>query len=93
MNIKTIIYCPIGYFGSEKLWNDASYAFQHKDDGWRNYHYGTYSRYQSKGLDDNWTFLGNDRRKLAEQLKIDIDVLPGYDYEHCELEANYEYEI
>ena len=33
--IKTVIYTPTGYFGSDKLWNNASYAFKNDNSSWQ----------------------------------------------------------
>ena len=80
---KTIIYSPNGYYGSELLWNDASYAFQHRLEPvfWHK------TNGMTEGVDqsDKWQFLTNNRIELADKLGIEIDVLPVWDYEYCEI--------
>ena len=81
---KTIIYCSSGYYGSKKLWNDASYAFRtrFKKISWNR------NRGTLEGIDTSyeWQYLTNDRKYLAEKLEVDINVLPEWDYEYCELQ-------
>ena len=80
--IKTIVYCEVGYFGSEKLWRDTSYAFQHRNEV-KYVSYGTYAAPHNYG---DWVYLGNNRNEVAKDLNIDIDLLPEYDNEFCVLE-------
>jgi hypothetical protein len=78
--LKTVIYCPSGYYGSYLLWNDTSYAFKNrnKPEFWKGNEHTDNS--------DKWEWLALDNKELAEKLKIDIDILPEYDYEFCTLE-------
>ena len=82
--IKTIIYCPTGYYGSESLWNDAGYAFRHR----YQHEYGNMgSRGEWIGKDntDKWQYLGNNKEELSEKLGVDKYVLPVWDYEYVTL--------
>jgi len=77
--IKTVIYTPTGYFGSDKLWRDASYAFQHRHDNTLKFRpYGTLG---AQDRPDDWIWLGNNGTKAAELLEVPIAFLPEYDYE------------
>jgi hypothetical protein len=77
--IKTIIYTPTGYFGSPHIWNDASYAFQHRHDNTLKFRpYGTLG---AQDRPDDWIFLGNDSVTVANNLNVNLDVIPEYDYE------------
>ena len=77
--LKTIIYSPEGYYGSELLWNDASYAFKHRLDAikWKGNEHTDNS--------DKWQHLSNNRAYVAEKLDVEVWMLPEYDYEFCEI--------
>jgi hypothetical protein len=71
--IKTVIYSSNGYWGSEILWNDASYAFQHR------------FNVASPGKNDDsdkWLYLGTNRQNIADKLGVEFDWLPESDYEY-----------
>jgi hypothetical protein len=78
MKYKTVIYSPTGWFASEKLWNNASYAFQHRNDV-KFVPYGTLAAKHDFG---DWKFLGNDYRKVCDQTGLAYNDLPKYDYEY-----------
>ena len=80
---KTIIYTPSGYYGSEKLWNDASYAFQHRLQ--KRFWHKVNGLIQGIDDSDNWQYLTNKKEYLAEKLNIPITDLPEWDYEFIEL--------
>ena len=78
--IKTVIYSPCGYYGSESLWNDASFAFQHR---YKNYSY-EYVNGQTQGKNAmfEWQYLGTNRQYIADKLGVEFDWLPESDYEY-----------
>lgn len=81
-NIKTVIYCETGYYGSSKLWRDAAYAFRHRND----IPYHPYGTLAYKPPMNDWMWLGNDSARVAQLLNVPIDILPEYDYEYVTME-------
>ena len=81
-NIKTVIYCESGWYGSPSLWRDPSYAFRHRKV--EPLPYGTFGGRIPK---DDWKYLGNDASRIAQTLGIDVDTLPSWDYEAVVLEG------
>ena len=68
---KTVIYTPSGYYGSEYLWNDASYAFRHC--------------WKENDTTNSWQYLTTNKEYLREKLGLEIGVLPEWDYEYITL--------
>lgn len=77
---RTIIYTPIGYYGSELLFNDPSYAFRHRMEE-RGVYINLSGLRVSKNDADKWQYLTNNKRELADKLDIDILDLPEWDFE------------
>lgn len=78
--IKTIIYSPSGYYGSESLWNDASFAFRNR---YRNWSYdGNGVLAQGKNDMFEWQYLGTNRKYIADKLGVEFDWMPESDYEY-----------
>lgn len=82
--IKTIIYCPNGYYGSESLWNDAGYAFRSRyQQQYENR--GIAGEWIGKNSTDEWQYLGMDDEELSKKLGLERGVLPVWDYEYITL--------
>jgi len=83
--IKTVIYTPTGYYGSESLWNDAGYAFRHR---YQQEYKGMGSRGEwiGKDITDQWQFLTTKKEYLRLKLGLEIGVLPEWDYEYITLD-------
>jgi hypothetical protein len=83
--LKTIIYTPTGYYGSEFLWNDAGYAFRFRYQ--KQYgNMGTRGEWIGKDTTDQWQYLTNNKEHLREKLGLEPGILPEWDYEYITLD-------
>lgn len=75
--IRTIIYSPIGYWGSYQLWRNAAHAYRSS----RAFGAPTNPAY-------DFFYMGVNKQSVTNFIDISMMDLPDHDYEYIELDEN-----